>query len=104
MGVVFLVLVILLAGTSLIARIDSIVSRRKVDNFIHTDDDDSRNTANVPDPDVVAAISVALALSEKFIPVSGSQAKISHSSGSGISEWVAAGRRRAMEGGVRVRN
>lgn len=99
-----MVLAILLVGTSVIARIDSIVSRRRDDDFVHTDDGDSRNTINVPGPDVVAAISVAIALSEKSIPTSSSQTKIYHSSDTGMSEWVAAGRRRAMEGGMRVRS
>jgi Na+-transporting methylmalonyl-CoA/oxaloacetate decarboxylase gamma subunit len=105
MGVVFVVLAILLVGTSLITRADFFVSRRTAG----TDDEEappagSADTGRAgPPPDVVAAISVALAMAEDDAATQRASIGAPPQTPSGQSPWVAAGRRAAMEGGPRLR-
>ena len=108
MGVVVIVLVILLAGTILITRIDFLATRRGVGSGETAGDGEEQlpgvvSSEGDPPPDVVAAISVALAMAEADAPARGTSLAASRGAAAGPSPWVTAARRRAMEGGARVR-
>ena len=105
MGVVFVVLTILLVGTGLITRVDLLIARRAAG--MGNEEEAPAGPAEIapagPPPDVVAAISVALAMAEDDAATHRAAIGASPQTPSGQSQWVAAGRRAAMEGGARVR-
>ena len=115
MGVVFAVLATLMIAITLVGRADRSAARRAEKRASRAESEDSAGTPeseserSEPTPEVIAAISVALALAQdeqRPEPVEGAlEGAIAgpRAAAGGPSPWVLAGRRRALEGSPRSR-